>query len=305
MKGEPRTLLKNAARDKYLLLLMLPVVLYYIVFHYFPMYGVVIAFKNYSAGRGILGSPWAGLRWFKTFFGSIYAWRTIRNTVLISIYRLIWGFPIPIIFALLLNELRNGFFKRAVQTVSYLPHFISMVVVVGMMVTFLSPTDGIVNVVLKKLGGKSYDFMSDPRWFRALFIGSGIWQNFGWNSIIYLAALSGLDPQLYEAARIDGANRWHQVIYITLPGIMPTVVILLILALGRMLSVGFEKIILMYGPAVYETADVISTYVYRRGLLNAEYSYGAAVGLFNSLINFSLLVSANWLSKRVSQVSLW
>lgn len=300
-----RSFIKYVKRDKYLLLLILPVVIYYVVFSYIPMYGVIIAFKDFSPGKGILGSPWAGLKWFEEYFKSIYFTRTLRNTILISVYNLIWGFPVPIIFALLLNELKDGVFKRTVQTISYLPHFISVVVVVGMMVNFLSPTDGLINLLIKRLGGQPIAFMSDPKWFRTLYVGSGIWQEFGWNSIIYLAALSSLDPQLYEAARIDGANRWQQVWHITIPGIMPTAIILLILSIGGLLSVGFEKIILMYSPATYETADVISTYVYRRGILNSQYSFGAAVGLFNSVISFILLYFANGISKRVTEVALW
>lgn len=296
---------KDVARDKYLLLLILPVLIYYIIFHYIPMYGVIIAFKNFSASKGIIGSSWAGFKWFKQFFKSIYFGRVVRNTILINIYSLLWGFPIPIIFALLLNELNDGLFKRAVQTISYLPHFISVVVIAGMIVNFLSPSSGVVNMTLKALGRESINFLSEPDWFRTIYVSSGIWQGFGWNSIIYLAAISSIDPSLYEAAVIDGANRWDQMKYVTLPGIAPTIIILLILNLGRIMSLGFEKIILLYTPATYETADVISTYVYRRGLLNAEYSFGAAVGLFNSIINFILIITVNKISNKVTETSLW
>ncbi len=292
-------------RDKYLILMLIPVIVYYIIFHYIPMYGVTIAFKDFSISRGILGSQWVGLRWFNDFFSSYYFSRLIRNTFLMSFYGLLWGFPVPIIFALLLNELKDGAFKRTVQTVSYLPHFISVVIIVGMMVNFLSPSDGIVNIYLKNIGRDPINFLGNSNWFRTLYIGSGIWQSFGFSSIIYLAALSNIDPQLYDAGKIDGCNRWSQMIHITLPGLTPTIGILLILSLGSMMSVGFEKIILMYSPMTYETADVISTFTYRRGILNADYSYGAAVGFFNSVINCTLLVIFNYVSKRISDISLW
>ncbi len=296
---------KNIKRDKYLLLLISPVIIYYIIFHYVPIYGALIAFKDYNPGLGLSNSPWVGFKWFKQFFDSFYFWRLIRNTLLLSVYGIIFGFPIPIIFALLLNETKDGLFKRSVQTISYLPHFISLVVVVGMMVNFLSPVDGIVNMFLKSLGKEPINFMGDPGWFRFLYVGSGIWQEFGWSSIIYLAALSAIDPTLYDAAKVDGANRWQQMRHITLPGIMPTIIILLILNIGSLLSVGFEKIILMYQPMTYEVADVISTYVYRRGVLGGEYSFASAVGLFNSIVNFVLLITFNRISKRLTEISLW
>lgn len=296
---------RNIRRDKYLIIMIAPVIIYYIVFHYGPMYGAIIAFKDYNPGVGIFNSPWVGFKWFKQFFESFYFWRLIRNAVLLSTYGIIFGFPVPILFALLLNEAKDGFFKRSVQTVSYLPHFISLVVVVGMMVNFLSPVDGIVNMFLKNLGKEPINFMGDPRWFRFLYISSGIWQGFGWSSIVYLAAISAIDPTLYDAAKVDGANRWQQMINITIPGIMPTIIILLILNIGNILSVGFEKIILMYQPMTYEVADVISTYVYRRGILGGDYSFSAAVGLFNSIINFTLLIIVNRISKKITEISLW
>lgn len=292
-------------RNKYLLLMLLPVMLYFLVFSYIPMLGNVMAFQDYSVGKGFLHSEWIGLRWFREFFGSVYFGRLIKNTLLISVYSLLIGFPIPIIFALLLNELKDGPFKRITQTISYLPHFISVVVVVGLLYNFLSPVDGIVNAFLKSIGMKSINFMAEPKWFRGLYVGSNIWQNFGWDSIIYLAALSGVDPQLYEAAQIDGAGKFKQMLHVTLPAIMPTIVILLIMNVGSIMNVGFEKIILMYSPATYETADVISTYVYRRGILGSQFSFSAAVGLFNSVINFILLFSVNKFSKRLGEISLW
>lgn len=300
-----KTLKKNVVRDRYLLLLVLLPVLYFIIFHYVPMYGLQIAFKRYSPGRGIWGSPWVGLKWFEQFFGSYFAGRLIRNVLLLNIYSLLWGFPLPILFALLLNEVKNGIFKRVVQTISYMPHFISVVVVVGMVFSFLSVNGGIVNVMLEHLGIEPINFMSEPKWFRTIYIASGVWQSFGWGSIIYLAALSGIDTEQYEAARIDGANRIQQIVHITIPGILPTVIILLILQCGRMMSVGYEKIILMYNTATYEVADVISTYVYRNGILGGEFSFSTAVDLFNNVCNCLLLITINWISRKVSDISLW
>lgn len=296
----------NIIKDKALILIVSPVIIYYIIFHYLPMYGIVIAFKNFIPGKGLFAGEWVGFKHFRSFFKSVYFGRLIRNTLLINIYGLLWGFPVPIIFALMLNELKDGLFKKAVQTISYLPHFISVVVVVGMLINFLSVHDGLVNMIVKNIfHEKPINFMNESKYFRGLYIGSGIWQSFGWNSIIYLAALSSIDPQLYEAAKIDGANRIKQMVYITLPSILPTVIILLILSLGNIMSVGFEKIILMYNPATYEVADVISTYTYRRGIVDSQFSFGSAVGLFNSIINFVLLLIFNNISKRVSRISLW
>lgn len=298
-------LIKNVRRDKYLLLLVALPVAYYIIFHFVPLYGLQIAFKRYSPGKGIWGSPWVGLKWFDQFFGSVFAWRLIRNVLLLNAYNLIFGFPLPILFAFLLNEVKNERFKKIVQTISYMPHFVSVVVIVGMVFTFLSVNDGIVNTFLNLLGIESINFMSEPRWFRTVYIASGVWQSFGWSSIIYLAALSGIDVAQYEAARIDGANRLGQAVHITLPGILPTIIILLILQVGRMMSVGYEKIILMYNTATYEVADVISTYVYRNGILGGDFSFGTAVDFFNNIVNFVLLLSINWVSKKVSNISLW
>ena len=291
-------------RDAALVLLCLPVIAYYVIFQYLPMYGVVIAFKDFSIHKGILGSDWVGLQNFLEFFRSFYFWRLLRNTLLVSVYSLLWGFPLPILFALFLNELHNGIYKKTVQTLSYLPHFISNVVIVSIMMILLSPSDGIVNKLIQGLGGHSINFFKQAQWFRTLYVGSGIWQSFGWNSIIFLAAISGLDPQLYEAATMDGASRAQKMLSITIPGIMPTIIIILILSIGNLMSVGYEKIILMYSPPIYETSDVISTYVYRRGLVGMEFSFGAAVGLFNSVINLFLLVAANRLS-RARDMSLW
>ena len=292
-------------RDKYLIMLVAPVIIYFIIFHYVPMYGVIIAFKDFDVSLGINNSPWVGLQWFSEFFSSVYFGRILKNTVILSAYNLLWGFPIPIIFALILNELKNGLYKKTIQTISYFPYFMSMVIVVGMLVNFVSPRFGIVNQLLNFFGKESVDFMGDPKYFRFLYVASDIWKNFGWNSVIYLAALTGINPDLYEAARVDGAGKWKQLIRITIPGLAPTMVIMLILGVGSIMSVGFEKIILMYNPAVYETADVISTYVYRRGILGAQYSFASAVGLFNSVINLILLFSVNKISKKLGGTSLW
>ncbi len=296
---------RHMFRDRHLLLLALPAVIYFLIFHYLPMYGVIIAFKDYTPGQGIWGSPWVGLRHFTQFFNSFYFQRLLTNTLKISIYSLLWGFPVPIIFALMLNEFPEGRFKRSIQTVSYLPHFISLVVTCGMIINFLSPANGIINIAIKALGGKPINFLGQPQYFRTIYVASGIWQEFGWGSIIYLAALSGVDQEQYEAARIDGAGRWKQMIHVTLPAIKPTIIILMILSVGNIMSVGFEKIILLYNSSTYETADVISTYVYRMGLQSLQYSFSAAVGLFNSVINIILLFLANALSRRLTESSIW
>lgn len=296
--------IRRVKKNKYLYLLFFLPFCYYIIFHYWPMYGIIIAFKDYNIVKGIIGSPWVGFEHFKKFLFDPYFWKLVRNTLLINIYGLIWSFPAPIILALLLNEVRNQKFKRFVQSVSYLPHFISTVVVCGMIVNFLS-TDGLINNLLGSFGIKPMQFLMLPEWFRTIYIGSGIWQGVGWGSIIYLAALSAVDEELYEAAIIDGANRWKQLIHITIPSIKPTISVMLIMNLGRLMSIGFEKIILLYTGPTYETADVISTYVYRRGLLGSDFSYATAVSLFQSLVGLILLYSANRVSKSIGETSLW
>lgn len=299
-----RILVKDLKRNRYIYLMLAPVVAYYLIFHYGPMYGVQIAFRDYSLSRGIWGSPWIGLENFFSFFKGFYFSRLVRNTILINLLDLALGFPAPIILALLLNEIRWPAFKRTVQTVTYMPHFVSLVVVVGMLVDFLA-RDGLINNLLGLLGVPTVAYLQQPEWFRILYVGSGVWQHIGWGSIIYLAALANIDPTLYEAAMVDGAGRFRQLIHITLPGIAPTIIILLILRIGTMMSVGHEKIILMYNSATYETGDVISSYVYRKGILETDFGYSAAVGLFNSVINFALLVMANTISRRVNETSLW
>lgn len=299
-----RRVVKDLNRNYMIYLMLLPVILYYGIFHYGPMYGIQIAFKDFSPGRGILGSTWVGFQHFLDFFDSYYFTRIIRNTLLLGLYDLIFVFPASILLALLLNEVRHRVFKRTVQSITYLPHFISVVVVVGMLVDFLSMT-GLINQIIELFGGKAHAFLRDPEWFRFLYISSAIWQQVGWGSIIYLAAISNIDPTLYEAAKVDGAGRFRQVLSITLPGVMPTVIILFILRIGSLMALQDEKILLMYNPITYETADVIGTYVYRKGILEASYSFSAAVGLFNSLINFALLLAANSMSKRFSETKLW
>lgn len=299
-----RTGLRKFRRYKYLYLMLLPSVVYYLIFHYGPMYGAVIAFKQFSPFSGIFGSPWVGFQHFKDFYHSYYFWRLIRNTLSINLLDVIFGFPAPIILALLLNEVRNQVFKRTVQTITYMPHFVSLVVVVGLIIDFCS-SRGLLNMIVTFFGARPIPFMTTPGLFQPLYVASGIWQHIGWGTIIYLAALSGIDPQLYEQAEVDGAGRFRKLLHITLPGLAPTIVILLILRCGRMMTVGFEKIMLMYNPSVYETADVISTFVYRKGLLDMSFSYAAAVGLFNSAISFTLLVIVNWISRRLNETSLW
>ncbi|MFD2703322.1 ABC transporter permease [Paenibacillus shunpengii] len=290
--------------NKYLYLMMLPVVAYYLIFHYTPMYGAVIAFKDYTPIKGILGSDWVGLKHFIDFFDSYYFWRILKNTLLISLYSLLFEFPMPILLALLINEVRQRRFKRVVQTITYMPYFISLVVICGIITDFTN-ADGLINRLFMWLGYDGQAMLQKPELFRPIYILSEIWQRIGWESIIYIAALTSIDQEQYEAARIDGANRLKQMFYITLPGILPTITIMLILRMGNLLNVGFEKIILLYNPVTYETADVISSFVYRKGLLEFGWSYSSAVGLFNSVINLILLVTANYISRRVSNNSLW
>lgn len=305
MKNKWIRLKKIIKRDKALLLIILPVVVHYLVFFYYPMYGNIIAFKDYSPTKGIWGSDWVGFQYFVQFFRSPYFVRVLRNTALISVYSILWGFPIPILFALLTNDLKAGVYKRVVQAVSYIPYFISTVIICGMLVNFLSPSTGIVNMVIEALGGEPINFLMEPKWFRTVFIASGVWQGFGWSAIIYLAALTGVSPELYEAAKMDGASKIQRVIHISIPSILPTIVVTLILQIGTLMSIGYEKIILLYNPVTLEVADVISSYTYRTGLVEGNYSFASAVGLFNSVINLILVAFANKVSRKVSEVSLW
>ena len=302
--GYGQMLKKDFSRNRYIYLMALPVVAFFIIFHYVPMYGLVISFKRFTPALGITGSPWVGFKYFQDFFESYYFWRLIRNTILLSVYSLVWGFPAPIILALLIHEVRSVAFKRIVQSLTYVPHFISLVVVAGLLLQF-SQLSGLFNDIISWFGIERISFFQDPRYFRSFYIGSDIWQQVGWGTIIYLAALSAIDPQLYEAATIDGAGRWKKLRHVTVPSIIPTIIVLLILRLGRLMTVGHEKIILLYNSSIYETADVIATFVYRKGLLDFNWSYGTAVGLFNSIINLLLVVLANKLSRRINETSLW
>lgn len=297
--------LKKMWKQKELYLIVLPVLLYYLLFHYKPMYGLIIAFMDYSPLRGISGSTWVGLQHFMNFFQSIYFKRLLGNTLKISLATIVFGFPAPIILALLMNELRSKKFARVTQTITYMPHFISTVVICSMIREFVKPEGFITQILVKffDYGGKN--LLSQPENFLPIYVISDIWQGVGWGSIVYLAALTAVDTELYEAAQIDGAGRWKQMLHITLPGIMPTIIIMLIMRLGQVMSVGYEKIILLYNEGIYETADVISTYVYRMGLVDRQYSFSAAVGLFNSVVNFLLVILANRFSKKVSDTSLW
>ncbi len=298
------TLGKKIVRDKYLILMFLPVLAYYIIFCYVPMTGIVMAFKTNTMGHGIWGGEWVGLQWFEKFFNSIYCFRVIRNTFMLAFLSIIFGFPVPIIFALAINEIRRSAVRRVAQTFTYLPYFISTVVVVGMIVNFLA-TDGVINSVITSLGGDKINFMLDPKYFRTIYVSSGIWQTFGFNSVIYIAAINGISPELYESARMDGANKFKEMWHVTLPALLPTVIVLLILSVGRILSIGFEKVYLMYNPAIYETADVLSTFVYRQGIEDKNFNYAASIGLFNSVFNFIVVMIVNSLSKRAVNMSLW
>ena len=292
-------------KNRYLLLLFLPCLIYYILFKYVPMWGILISFKDFKPFIGFAGSQWVGLKHFENFFSSPDAWRIIRNTVQLGLYSLIWGFPFPIIFALLLNEVTSLKYKKVVQTVSYMPHFLSAVVVCGMIITFLSPIRGIVNQIIGMFGVDPVNFMSQAKYFRSVYIISDIWQQVGWGAIIYIAAITNVDAQLYEAAMIDGASKWRQIWSITLPCIAPTIVTMLILRTGSILEVGLEKVLLLQNPAIYETADIIATYVYRQGISGSNMSYATAIGLFSALTNLVLLLTANFLSKRFSETSLF
>lgn len=299
-----RRLLDNMRSHPWLYLMILPAIAYFAIFHYAPMYGVIIAFQDYKPLKGISGSAWVGFKHFQTFVQGPFFWRLVRNTLSINIGMLLFGFPLPIIFALMLNEVRSTAFRKVVQTVTYMPHFVSSVVVCGLMVIFCR-SDGLLTNVLTFFGLPKTNLLTIESYFQPLYIGMNIWQELGWDSIIYFAALTSVDAALYEAARVDGAGRWRQMWHITLPGISSTIVILLILRIGNLMSLGWDRIILMYNDMVMETADVISTFVYRTGLVQVQYSYATAVGLLNSIINVILLVSANAVSRKISDSSLW
>ena len=290
---------------KYLYLMFLPVFVYYIMFRYAPMAGLAIAFKDFNAFLGFGRSPWVGFKYFNQFFHSIYLWRLVRNTLLINLYDLAFNFPAAIILALLLNEVEWRRFKRVAQTVTYLPYFVSSVVIASMVVQFLSPSSGIINHLIASLGGERQYFMTQPGAFRPIYTVMNLWKNIGWNSIIFLAAISGINAELYEACMIDGGGYLRRMWHVTLPGISGTVVVLIIMRLGHVMDAGYETILLLQNNANLETSDVIGTYVYRRGLKGGEYSYGTAVGMFQSVIGFTMVIAANYLSRRYSETSLW
>lgn len=290
--------------NRYKYLLILPVLVYLALFAYKPMYGLVIAFQDFRPSLGIAKSAWVGLKQFRLFFNDVYFWRLIRNTFSISLLTIAFGFPAPIILALLLNEIKNIRFKRTVQTITYMPYFISMVVVCSLIRTY-AQSNGLMSQIAVAFGGQAQNFLMSTSWFYPIYVLSDIWQGIGWNSIIYLAAITSIDQEQYEAARMDGAGRFKQMWYITIPGILPTVAILFILRMGGILNVGYEKILLLYSEPIYSVADVISTYVYRKGILNASYSYAAAVGLFNSAVNVVFLLLANWISKKTTKLGLF
>jgi putative aldouronate transport system permease protein len=291
-----------SARELYLLLL--PTIIYFLVFHYYPYLGLSLAFKDFSPAAGIWGSPWVGLENFRYLFSQQDFYQVLLNTIVLSISKLVIGFPFPIIFALLLNEVRIAFFKRTVQTVSYFPHFLSWVVYGGIMLMLLAP-NGVVARLLAGVGLDGSRLLSSPQYFPALLIATDILKNFGWNAIVYLAAITAIDPTLYEAARVDGANRWQQVRYITLPALRATMVLVFVLSLGSILDAGFEQIFVMYNPSVYDVADIIDTYVYRIGIVQGEYDLATAIGLFKGVIGFVLIVTANRLIKRSGEPTLW
>lgn len=286
-------------------LILLPFIIWYIVFMYKPMYGLVIAFKDYSIFKGISGSDWVGLKNFKIFLTSPEFYRTLKNTLVINLYSLVFEFPFAIILALMLNEVKNKYFKSIVQTASFIPYFIAIVVAVGILTNMLAPSTGVINIILHKLGFEKIYFLVKPQYFRGIFVSLNTWKNTGFNAIVYLAALTAIDPTLYEAAKIDGASKLQQIRNVTIPGIMPTIVVMLILKIGSMLNVAFETVLLLYQPATYSTADVISTYVYRTGLINSDYGLATAVGLFNSIVAMLLVFLANRISKKTTSLGLW
>jgi putative aldouronate transport system permease protein len=304
---DKRSSLRNRfLRDRHLYLMLLPVILFYLVFKYAPMIGEMIAFKDYRLGDGIFGSKWVGFKHFESLFGSIDFWRVLRNTLVLNLYSLVFGFPVPIVLALLLNEVRKEWYKRTVQNLLYLPHFISWVVLGGIFIAILSPSTGVVNAILENIFGiDPIYFMADSRWWPVAYTLSGIWREAGWGTILYLAAMSSIDPQLYEAAKIDGASKLRQIWHITLPGIRSTVAILLVLRMGNMLDVGLEQTLILQNQSVLDVADVISTYVYRVGLQNMNYSYTTALGLFQSLVSLILVVGVNRLTRAFGERGLW
>ena len=305
MKKRNKTLILMK-RNWILYLFLVPAVVYIAVFMYAPMYGLVIAFKDFSASKGIMGSPWVGTKWFSTFFNAPRFWQILKNTLALSVYSLVVGFPLPVILALIINGIGNTRAKKFTQTVTYMPYFISTVVLVGMMSVLFSPRSGIVNTLLSYLGGSGDTFfMGESKFFRHMYVWSGVWQSTGWNSIIYIAALTGVSQELHEAAKIDGANKLQRILNVDLPAIMPTMVILLIMNCGSILSVGYEKVYLLQNDLNTPVSEVISTYIYKMGLQQQRFSYSTAIGLFNNVINFTILITVNKVSKKISGMGLF
>ncbi|CAG7645416.1 ABC transporter permease [Paenibacillus allorhizosphaerae] len=292
-------------KHKYLLLMLAPGLIWYVIFYYGPLYGIQIAFKDYRIMAGIGGSEWVGLFHFKQMFIVSDFWLILRNTLLISFYHIVFGFPAPIVLALLFNELRLQLFKRIAQSISYLPHFFSWVILAGLLAIILSPTTGIVNQFIQWLGFEPIYFLGDKNYFRFTLVMSGIWKEIGWGTIIYLAALAGIDPHLYEAAVMDGASRFRQIIHITLPSIMPVIAILFILRIGHLMDAGFDQVLNLYNPAVYSVSDIIDTYVFRTGINRMQYSFTTAVGLFKNVVGFILVLLTNYIVKKSGQESLF
>lgn len=292
-------------RDWQLVLLVLPGVIFYLIYRYLPMYGLIIAFKDYGIYTGINGSPWAGLKYFQEFFSSGDFFLLFKNTLLIGVYSLLWSFPFPIILAILLNEMRLKSFKKLVQTVTFLPSFLSTVVVCSMVIDFLSPSTGIINTIIKACGGEPIYFMTKPEWFRTIYISSGIWQQTGYNAVIYLAALTSLDTSLLEAAEIDGCGRLKKIWYIVLPSLMPIITIMFILNSGNIFKAAQDKMLLLYNPATYSVSDIFSTFTYRKGIVENNYSYSTAVGFFEAMVSLIVVTLTNYMGKKMNDTSLW
>lgn len=300
-----RDLMRSGRKYWDLYLMLIPVIVYFVIFKFIPMYGLQIAFRDYVPRRGFLGSQWVGLKHFIRFFSSNSAGQVIWNTIYLSFLNLLVNFPLPIILALIINEIRQKGYKKAMQVVTYAPHFLSTVVVCGMVVSFCSPSTGIINAIIKEFGGEPIYFMASEKWFRPLYVISDAWKTMGWNSIIFVSALAAVDTELYESSRVDGASKFQQLIYINIPSILPTIAIMLILNCGKVMSLGFEKVFLLQTDLNLSVSEVISTLVYRQGLLGAQFSYATAIDLFNSVVNLVLLLSVNKISKKVSEVGLW
>ncbi len=303
--GRLKTNLMEYKKNWPIFLMLVPGLVYFIVFHYIPLYGVTIAFKDYKLLEGILGSDWAGLKYFKMTFASNDFWNSFKNTMIISAMKLVFSFPAPIILALMLNEVRNLRFKKVVQTISYLPHFLSWVVFGGVIISFLSPSTGFVNLIIKALGFEPIYFVADNNWFRPILVITSIWKEIGWGTIVYLAALNGVDMQLYDAATVDGAGKWKQMWVVTLPSIMPAIVIMFIFQVGSIVNDDFDQIFNMYNPAVYKTGEVISTYIYKIGIEGMQYSLSTAIGLFKNVIALILIVGTNYLCRAFDEYALW